>query len=184
MELNAAVARNIKAIRERKKLTLEAAARLTGVSRSMLAQMERGDANPSIAVLWKIANGYKTSFASLVALPQDDPVLIRGKENQLLQEDEGRYINRPAFPFQQDTHFETYQITIAPGGRLQAQPHMGGTEEFITVFSGQVEITAGEKQFTLGSGDSLRFRADMNHAYKNTGTQTACLHMLIHYADQ
>ena len=53
-------------IREQKKLTLDAAAALTGVSRSMLAQIEKGDVNPTISVLWKIANGYKVSFTSLL----------------------------------------------------------------------------------------------------------------------
>ena len=44
MEIQKDVARNIKNIRERKKITLESAAKLTGVSRSMLAQIEKGEA--------------------------------------------------------------------------------------------------------------------------------------------
>ena len=66
MDVTNIVASNVKSIREQKKLTLDAAAELTGVSRSMLAQIEKGDVNPTISVLWKIANGYKVSFTSLV----------------------------------------------------------------------------------------------------------------------
>lgn len=66
MDVNGVVAANVKAIRERKRLTLDAAAAATGVSRSMLAQMEKGEVNPTISVLWKIANGYKVSFTFLV----------------------------------------------------------------------------------------------------------------------
>lgn len=51
MDVTNIVAMNIKSIRERKKLTLDAAAELTGVSRSMLAQIEKGDVNPTISVL-------------------------------------------------------------------------------------------------------------------------------------
>ena len=51
-----------KADTQQKKLTLDAAAGLTGVSRSMLAQIEKGEVNPTISVLWKIANGYKSSI--------------------------------------------------------------------------------------------------------------------------
>lgn len=51
MDVTDIVAMNIKSIRERKKLTLDAAAELTGVSRSMLAQIEKGDVNPTISVL-------------------------------------------------------------------------------------------------------------------------------------
>ena len=100
MDFQKAVAQNIKEIRERKKLTLDAAAKLTGVSRSMLAQIEKGDVNPTISVLWKIANGYKTSFTSLVDTHDTTHLLIKASEVTPLAEDEGRYINRPAFPFQ------------------------------------------------------------------------------------
>ena len=55
MDLQKVIGNNIKEIRERRKLTLDAAARQTGVSRSMLAQIEKGDVNPTISVLWKIA---------------------------------------------------------------------------------------------------------------------------------
>ena len=184
MDFQKAVAQNIKEIRERKKITLDAAAKLTGVSRSMLAQIEKGDVNPTISVLWKIANGYKTSFTSLVDTQDTTHLLIKSSEVTPLAEDEGRYINRPAFPFQEDTQFESYMIEIKPDGFLQAQPHMGGTEEFLTVFSGDVEVVAGTECFHIGAGDSLRFKADVAHSYRNAGSETVHMHMIIHYTDK
>lgn len=184
MEFQQTVAKNIKEIRESKKITLDAAAKMTGVSRSMLAQIEKGDVNPTISVLWKIANGYKTSFTSLVTPRGESHLLLKADESAPLPEDGGRYINRPAFPFQEDTQFETYMIEIQKGGFLQAQPHMGGTEEFLTVFSGMAEIAAGDEIFQIGKGDSLRFRADTVHSYKNIGDETVQMHMIIHYTDK
>ena len=71
LNVNDVIAQNVRAARERKKLTLDGAAELTGVSRSMLAQIEKGEVNPTISVVWKIANGFKVSFTSLVEpLPQ------------------------------------------------------------------------------------------------------------------
>lgn len=182
MEVQKDVARNIKSIRERKKITLDAAAKLTGVSRSMLAQIEKGEVNPTISLLWKIANGYKVSCSSLLSSNASSR-LIRAQEVTPLVEDEGRYINRPAFPFQEDKQFETYHIEIKKDGYLQAQPHLAGAEEFITVFSGAVEITADDEAFALSEGDSLRFKADVPHSYRNIGTETAYLSMIIHYAN-
>ena len=66
MDVTQVVAGNARRIREQKKLTLDAAAAATGVSRSMLAQIEKGEVNPTISVLWKMANGYKVSFTSLM----------------------------------------------------------------------------------------------------------------------
>ena len=184
MDFQQAVAKNIKEIREGKKITLDGAAKLTGVSRSMLAQIERGDVNPTISVLWKIANGYKTSFTSLFENREEAHLMIREAERTPLVEDEGRYRNRPVFPFREDTRFETYVIEILAGGALEAQPHIGGTEEFLTVFDGQVEVTAGGETFLLGPGDSLRFRADVPHRYRNGGEDTVRLHMLIYYPER
>ena len=59
MELNRAVAENIKRIRKSKKLSMERLAAESGVSRSMLGQIERGEANPSVAILGKLAAALK-----------------------------------------------------------------------------------------------------------------------------
>ena len=182
MELQKVIANNIKDIRDRRKLTLDAAARQTGVSRSMLAQIEKGDVNPTISVLWKIANGYKVSFTSLMDRA-DSPLLIRADDVTPLVENDKKYLNYPAFPFQENRSFETYRIQIEPGGFLCAQPHMAGTEEYITVFSGCVEICANQEKFQLFTGDSLRFKADTEHAYKNIGEEIALLSMLIYYGE-
>ena len=114
MELQKMIGANVKAARERRKLTLDAAALLTGVSRSMLAQIEKGDVNPTISVLWKIANGYKVSFTSLTEAPERSPLLLRASEP--LVADGGRYLNYPSFPFQQfNTRLiEGYKRSIIP----------------------------------------------------------------------
>ena len=96
MNINSAISQNIKQIREQKKLTLDAAASVTGVSRSMLAQIEKGDANPTISVLWKIANGYKVSFTSLIEQAPEPATVIRSDAIQPIVEDNGKYINYPA----------------------------------------------------------------------------------------
>ena len=179
--INLAVAENCKHLREQRGLTLDEAAKLTGVSRSMLAQIEKGSANPTISVLWKIANGYKIPVSSLMETHREKPSVLRAAETTPLLEDEGRYLNYPAFLFDERTSFETYRIVIAPGGSLNAEPHMPGTEEYITVFGGVVEIEAGGECYRLEDGDSIRFRADCPHAYRNVGDVTSSLGMLIYY---
>ncbi len=181
MEVTNIVANNVKALRERKKLTLDAAAELTGVSRSMLAQIEKGDVNPTISVLWKIANGYKVSFTSLVEIQNEAVAVITREEIKPLVEDDGKYINYPMFVFDEEKLFETYRIVIKPEGSLSAQPHLKGTEEYISVFCGEVEISVDGKNYELRHGDCIRFNADVPHAYKNIGSIDVELSMLIYY---
>ena len=181
MDISKTTAKNIKRIRESKHLTLDAAAAATGVSRSMLSQIERGDANPTITVLWKIANGFKVSFTALTEAALEDATVIRSESVQPVTEGDGRYINYPIFPFDEKKLFEMYRIVIEPGGCLDAQPHMLGTEEYITVFQGNVKITAGGNEYELKEGDSIHFRSDTEHRYHNPGKKTAQLSMLIYY---
>ncbi|MBQ4598737.1 MAG: helix-turn-helix transcriptional regulator [Clostridia bacterium] len=181
MDITSAVAQNAKAIREQKKLTLDAAAELTGVSRSMLAQIEKGDVNPTISVLWKIVNGYKITFTELLEEKGSATDLIPCDTVQPLCEDGGRYRNYPTFVFNDQKAFECYRIVIDKDGHLEALPHLKGTEEYITVFCGAVEITVDGTAHTLQKGDSIRFFADVAHAYKNIGEETAEMSMLIYY---
>jgi len=65
---------------------------------------------------------------------------------------------------------------------LSAQPHLAGTEEYITVFDGIVDIIVENESYHLKKGDSIKFKADTKHGYRNTGDRTAFLSMLIYYA--
>jgi transcriptional regulator with XRE-family HTH domain len=181
MSIQDSIADNLKEIRMKKHLTLDEASHLTGVSRSMLSAIEKGDVNPTISVVWKIAEGYKVKFTSVIEDRKETNQVIRADTIQPLSEGDGRYINYPVFPFDEKRLFETYRIRIDRGGHLEAKPHMPGTEEYITVFSGRVQITADGDSFDLDEGDSLHFLADKEHSYRNIGTETVWLSMILYY---
>ena len=71
-DLTLLVAENLKRIREEKRLSLDKLAELTGVSKSMLGQIEHGESSPTVATVWKISNGLKVSFTTLLGSPQSD----------------------------------------------------------------------------------------------------------------
>lgn len=183
MNILSSVAANLKAIRTGKHLTLEEASRLTGVSRSMLSSIEKGDVNPTISVLWKIAEGYRVKFTSLIESEQAGSTVIRAADTVPLTEGDGRYVNYPVFPYDERRRFETYRIRIDRGGHLEAAPHMPGTEEYVTVFSGRVSIEAGGEAFDLAEGDSVHFAADRPHAYRSAGEKTVWLAMMLYYRE-
>ncbi|HYE69732.1 MAG TPA: XRE family transcriptional regulator [Anaerovoracaceae bacterium] len=181
MDVNLIVADNLKAIRDNKKLSLDQVAKLTGVSKSMLGQIERGEVNPTISVVWKIANGLKISFTSLLDRAKSDVEIVRKSEIIPMVEDEEKFINYPIFTFDETKKFEQYLIEIKPGGSIKAEPHLAGTEEFITAFGGEVIITVAGKEFKLTDGDSIHFKSDTSHSYRNDGDKTMHLHMTIYY---
>jgi len=163
-------ARNLKAIREREKLSLEKVSQLSGVSKAMIGQIERGE-----------SNGLKVSFTELIHQPQAEIELILGNDIHALEEDNGKYIVYPHFPFQKDSRFEIYSIEIKENGTLHAEAHREGTEEYLTVFDGELIIRIQSKDYRLASGDAIRFKADRPHTYINPGKTLTRLSMTIYY---
>ena len=82
------IAENLRALRKARDLSLDQLARLSGVSKSMLRQVEIGRSSPTISVLWKIANGLRVPFSLLLAkrdTPAEVVELHRGRHNQVRQ---------------------------------------------------------------------------------------------------
>ena len=180
-EIHLIIAKNLKSFRESKKLSLERVAELTGVSKTMIGQIERGESSPTITTIWKIANGLKMSFTSLIKNQQPDTKVVLKSEIQPLAEDNGKYRVFPTFPFEDDRRFEMYAVEIDQGGLLTADAHREGTEEFITVFAGELTLRVQDNEFTVKSGDSIRFKADRPHTYHNAGEALIRLSMVIYY---
>ena len=180
-KLNFIIAENLKRLREDRKLSLDNVAKLSGVSKSMLGQIERGDVNPTVSTVWKISNGLKISFTQLMSIPESGIELVHKSEIQPFVEDNGKVRNFPVFPFDSVRRFEMYSLEIDSGGYLCAEPHPQGTQEFITVFSGEVTISINGEKFVVTTGNSIRFKADSPHAYENTADGSCSLSMVIYY---
>ena len=160
------VAENLKRLREERKLSLDAVAKCSGVSKSMLGQIE---------------NGLKISFTSLMMRPETDVEVVPRSAITPFVETDGKYRNYPVFPFDSSRGFEMYAIELDPGVRLDAEPHPEGTQEFITVFSGALTVLLDGERWGIADGDSIRFKADRKHAYANEGNTLCRLSMVICY---
>lgn len=177
--MNIIVAQNIRRLREENKLSMDELSRLSGVSKSMLAQIERGDGNPTISTLWKISNGMKVPFDALTIRPKSPYELVKLSDIQPLHEDVGKVRNYPVFPDDENRRFAVYYLELDPGSYWESEPHLKGTAEFITIFSGKIEIVADGRRFEIGRGESIRFKADTAHSYKNIGDEMSILHMIL-----
>ena len=155
---------------------------LKSVSAATLSLIENGRTNPTVTLLWKIANAFKVSFTSLVEPPKPAVSVVRGSDMPVVEADGGRFRNHPLFSFDPAAQFEIYRIEMDPGAALGSEPHPAGTQEYLTIFSGEVEVTVEEASFRLSPGDAIRFPADCRHGYRAVGTEKVELSMVILYA--
>jgi transcriptional regulator with XRE-family HTH domain len=189
MELNEAPQIGPVIQRERKSrhLTLERLAALSGVSKSMLSQIERGEANPTFAVLWSLTQALKIDFADLVAAGvvhrQNNPIeVVTVAHTPEIKSPDGAWRLRILSPPALAGRTEWYEVEIAAGGRLQSAPHTPGTYEHLTAQTDglAVETALGGRQ-ALAPGETARYRADVEHEIANIGSGLARALMVVLY---
>jgi transcriptional regulator with XRE-family HTH domain len=94
-ELGRRVADNLRERRRVSNLSLDELAKLSGVSRAALSQIETCKTNPSLSVLWKVAVGLKIPFAELIGESRESVSLLRRNEAQVLKSVDGKMESRP-----------------------------------------------------------------------------------------
>ena len=130
------VSENLKRIRQSKGMSLDQVAEQTGVSKSMLAQIEKGTANPSIGVLGKITSGLRIEFQRLIDPPRVDYALISPDDLVPTKELLGQYRVWTCFPYEDSREVEVYRIDVEPGGVYTSGGHGEKTREYLTVTDG------------------------------------------------
>ncbi|MGB5446520.1 MAG: XRE family transcriptional regulator, partial [Psychromonas sp.] len=154
------IAGHLKSLRKKKGLSLDAAAALTGVSKAMLGQIERQESSPTIATLWKISSGLKTSFSAFFA-NQD-----RLSENLTSFPDDPKMQMKTLFPYKADVGFEMFEITLTDNHQQNSSAHGSGVIEHIHVLQGELNLYFDGQWHSVKQGESRRFFADQPHAYQ------------------
>jgi len=183
MAIAAEVCRRIKQLRTDRGWSLEQLSAASGVSRSMLSQIERGQANPTLAVTLRIAQAFDMPLGELIekasAAPRIDVIRAHDAEFHYRSDDDCRI--RTLSPLHLEKDVEFYELRLAPGGELRSAPHFEGTREFLTAEKGRVRVESGDAVSELGRGDSASYRADFPHAILNAGRGEAVVFLVVIY---
>lgn len=177
------IAVTLKALRQERGWSLDKTALETGVSKAMLGQIEREESSPTIATLWKIASGFKTSFSSFIEESSSgltNPLHRVGSAEILHPKDEKIRVF-PLFPFDKELGFELFIIELLPGCEHLSPPHKHGVIEHVVVVEGSMEILVNGSWQPLSKGEGFRFDANQPHGYRNTSKELSCIHDIIHY---
>ena len=161
----------LKDARKAKGLSLDAISKLSGVSRSMVSQIERGESSPTIATLWNLTKALNVDFAGLLdgADTGDKIDVLKAAEVPTIDNmGDGCRIAILSPPEEAGGH-EVYDITFEASGVLSSQPHTRGSIEQLSVIEGRVKITSGAATSEAGMGDTARYAADVAHEIAAVG---------------
>ena len=158
------LAANIRRLREARGLSQQQMAQLSGIPRPTWASLESGAANPTLAVLTRTAAALQVSIEELIGPPRTacrlfpaDAVRVRRRHGAEL---------RPLLP-ESIPGLDISRMELAPGGSMSGVPHTAGTREYLTCERGRIELVASGERWELSPGDTLVFRGDQRHSYRN-----------------
>ena len=182
-EMSRRLCRRVKELRTTRDWSLDTLAQASGVSKSMLSQIEREQANPTLAVTYKVAQAFGVSIGELVESPSASSSIevVRADDDQHLYRADNDCTIRTLSPLQLEKDVEFYEVLIAANGALRSAPHFDGTREFLTVQKGRVRLESGDDSNELNRGDSAKYRADVSHAISNIGRGEAHLFLVVIY---
>jgi transcriptional regulator with XRE-family HTH domain len=182
--LGLVVGQNIKRLRSRRNLSLEALAKISGVSRAMLGQIETGRSVPTINVVWKIAHAFDVPFSTLIATPNAEAIrMMPAKESKQLTSATGEFSSRALFPFDAERRTEFYELKLKGNGTEEAEPHALGTTENLVVVKGRLDMEIAGQHRELGPGDAIMFQADQPHIYRNPAKDELLAYLVMTYVE-
>jgi transcriptional regulator with XRE-family HTH domain len=180
--LNEYIAGRVRTLRAAQALSLEALAEKSGVSRSMISLIERGESSPTAVVLEKLATALSIPLYSLFAAPADDDAaqvssgpLARRADQPQWQDPASGYLRRNVSPSGVPQSMQIVEVNFPPGGRVafdNGGPH-ARVQQQVWLLAGMIDITLGEVRHRLHEGDCLAMKLDRPTMFHNPTRETA-----------
>lgn len=180
MELGAIIAINLKELRTERNLTLGQLSKLSGISKAMLSDMEKGNSNPTINTIWKIANGLNVPYTRLMEGIEDQATLVRKSEAVEQTGESSHYRVYCYYPSTPVRNFELFYVELDANSSNASIGHSKKAQEYIYMIQGELQLETSSGSYTLNAGDSLAFDSQTDHTYRNQKEIRAAF-MVINY---
>jgi transcriptional regulator with XRE-family HTH domain len=169
VELNARIARQVRALRQARGWSLGTLAERSGLSKTNVAKIETGEGNPSLETLLRLVEALDITLGALLGADRPpDTHVIRVADAAFLRSPSGLQ-GRDIWSDGRNRRVETMELLMEPGADYHSKPHPPGTEELIVCIKGSLEVGPEGDEVTLGERDAARFPADLSHHYRSEG---------------
>lgn len=167
MELGKVIAINLKQLRTERNLTLGQLSKISGISKAMLSDIEKGNSNPTINTIWKIANGLNVPYTRLMDEIEKEATVIRRSEPVMQTGETEHYRVYCYFRSTPLRNFELFYVELDPHSANVTIGHCEKAQEYIYIIQGQLLLQTEVGDYELGEGDSLMFDSSIKHTYIN-----------------
>ncbi len=174
--LDQRIARRVRELRAAQGLSLAALAARSGVSRSMISVIERGESSATAVVLDKLATGLGVALAALFDAPAAAAQPVARRADQPLWRDPASgYMRRNVSPAGFTSPVQIVEVQFPPGARVayESGPRIPVMHQQIWVLEGRMEVRLGDALYGLDAGDCLAHRLDQPISYHNPSGTTA-----------
>jgi len=169
-DINQRIARRVARCRANAGLSLDALAARSGVSRSTISLIERGETSATAVVLDKLAGGLGLALASLFEVERAAPSpLMRRAEQPEWRDPACGYVRRNVSPPDHASPLRIVEVLFPPARRvvLEGAPVQAAIEQQVWVLEGTMELTQGGATQRLEAGDCLAMRVDGPVEFRN-----------------
>ena len=174
------------ALRKARKLSLDELSKAAGVSKSMLSQIERNEANPTVAVLWRLTNALNVALAEFLTVESQEfvsPVVsvVPSHATPTIKSPDGKCVLRILGPVEMVGKIEWYELRMEPGGVLFSEPHQMNAKEHLSVFGGHVVLDVAGTRRDVRQGETARYPVDVQHSITNEQSAPAIALLVVEY---
>jgi transcriptional regulator with XRE-family HTH domain len=173
------LAENIRQLRDGRGMSQAQLAKAAGIPRPTWTNLESGSANPTLAVLLKVAAALHVPLEELLAAPRGTGRLYKASE--LTVRRRGKTTIRKLLP-EVLRGLDIERMEFPVGASMTGNPHTSGTREYLTCERGNVELSVRGRSFVLEPGDVVVFAGDQRHGYRNVGRGLAVAHSVVTFA--
>ena len=180
MDLGKIIAFNLKKLRTERHLTLSQLAKISGISKAMLSDIEKGSSNPTINTIWKIANGLNVPYTKLMEGIEQEATVVRRAESVMQTGESEAYRVYCYFRSTPVRNLELFYVELDDHAANRSIGHSEKAQEYLYIIQGELVLQTETGDYTLGEGDSLMFDSTIDHTYINQG-DTLLKFIVINY---
>lgn len=168
-------------MRRERRLTLEALAERSGVSRAMISKIERGEKNPTLVVAARLSEGFEISLSQLVGMEEQREVIVVPKERRMVMKDPETGFERQLLSPSFGRRGVEFVRNVVPEGSTSGEfpAHKKGVREYVVIEKGRLRAILGGEEYLLEEGDSIYFEADVGHRFENAGEGECSYYLVI-----